>query len=77
MICSVKSFGILYFLLRIGDPAADLRASQKTACGAGQIHHGRVDRPWHRKCEGAHQIPGRLGDCQPARLMSGRETDGE
>jgi hypothetical protein len=28
MICWLKSFGILYFLLRIGDPAADLWASQ-------------------------------------------------
>jgi hypothetical protein len=56
MIWWVKSFGILYFLLRIGDPAEGLRASQKTACEAGQIHHGRC-RAWHRKFAATRQSP--------------------
>jgi hypothetical protein len=42
MICWVKSFGILYLLLRIGDPAADLRASQKTAAGQDKFTTGAL-----------------------------------
>jgi hypothetical protein len=66
MICWVKSFGILYFLLGIGDPAEGLRASQKTACKAGQIHHGAVARGIANVVHAL--IAGRLGACQPARF---------